>query len=67
MTSRNNTPKRRLALKLLGGSALTGALADKLPAAWQRPVVDGGMLPARFWQIKVGQLGMDMVSLPHLL
>ena len=31
MTDRN-TPKRRLTLKLLGGSALTGVLADKLPA-----------------------------------
>ena len=45
MTSRN-TPKRRLALKLLGGSALTGALADKLPAVWQRPIVNNSLLPA---------------------
>ena len=38
--------KRRLALKALGGSALAGGLADKLPAAWQRPLVQSAVLPA---------------------
>ena len=42
----SNTSKRRLALKLLGGSALSGAMADKLPATWQRPLVDTAALPA---------------------
>ena len=42
----NNNPKRRLALKALGGSALAGGLADKLPAIWQKPLVQGSLLPA---------------------
>lgn len=41
-----HTNKRRLALKALGGSALAGGLADKLPAVWQRPIVQGSLLPA---------------------
>ena len=45
---RPNQPlnKRRLALKALGGSALAGGLADKLPGAWQRPLVQSAILPA---------------------
>ena len=41
-----NSTKRRLALKTLGGSALAGSLADKLPAIWQRPLVESAALPA---------------------
>ena len=45
-TQKTQRFKRRLALKALGGSALAGGLADKLPAAWQQPLVRGGLLPA---------------------
>ena len=47
MTTHNNhAPKRRLALKALGGSAVTGSLLERLPAAWQRPLVQSAALPA---------------------
>ena len=37
--------KRRLALKTLTGSAIAGGLVDKLPALWQRPLVQSAVLP----------------------
>ena len=55
MSDTRNT-KRRLALKTLGGSALAGGLADKLPAAWQRPLVHTATLPAHA-QVSPGQVG----------
>lgn len=45
-TGNDSSPKRRLALKALGGSALAGGLIEKLPAVWRRPLVQTAVLPA---------------------
>ena len=42
----NAATKRRMVLKTLGGSALAGTLADRLPVTWQRPLVESAILPA---------------------
>lgn len=47
--SKNHTnapSQRRLVLKTLGGSAVAGGLADKLPGVWQRPLIGSAVLPA---------------------
>ena len=73
----NHTQKRRLALKALGGSALTGSLLERLPAAWQRPLVQSAALPAnaqlspaptRQFQLRTVDSGIETpVEVPYAL
>ena len=73
----NHTPKRRLALKALSGSALAGTLIERLPAAWQRPLVQSAAIPAnaqlssaptRQFQLRAVESGMEMpVAVPYTL
>ena len=60
-----NSTKRRLALKTLGGSALAGGLADKLPAIWQRPLVESSILPAHAQVSEAGQIQLVISDLAN--